>query len=67
MAGGVLHNLFRSPAISVPAMKHRPHHQEQDDLLCPSLVDMIDPERALVNLAVGGARLHFCYEAGPRG
>ena len=33
-------------------MKHRPRPPEQDDLLRPRLVDMIDPRHELVKLAV---------------
>lgn len=33
-------------------MKHRPHPPEQDDLLRPRLVDMIDGRHELVRLAV---------------
>ena len=32
-------------------MKHRPRPPEQDDLLRPRLVDMIDPRHELVTLA----------------
>ena len=32
-------------------MKHRPRPPEQDDLLRPQLVDMIDPRNELVKLA----------------
>lgn len=32
-------------------MKHRPRAEEQDDLLRPRLVDMIDPRHDLVKLA----------------
>ena len=32
-------------------MKHRPHAEEQDDLLRPRLVDMIDPRHELVKLS----------------
>jgi len=32
-------------------MKHRPRAEEQDDLLRPRLVDMIDPRHELVKLA----------------
>jgi IS5 family transposase len=32
-------------------MKHRPRPEEQDDLLRPRLVDMIDPRHELVKLA----------------
>lgn len=44
-------NLIRDPAISVLAMKHRPRIEEQDDLLRPRFVDLIDPRHALVKLA----------------
>ena len=39
-----------NPAI-LPGMKHRPRPPEQDDLLRPRLVDMIDGRHALVRLA----------------
>jgi IS5 family transposase len=32
-------------------MKHRPRPEEQDDLLRPRLIDMIDPRHELVKLA----------------
>jgi transposase, IS5 family len=32
-------------------MKHRPRPEQQDDLLCPRLTDMIDPRHELVKLA----------------
>ncbi|MCA3502261.1 MAG: IS5/IS1182 family transposase, partial [Rhodobacter sp.] len=32
-------------------MKHRPRAEEQDDLLRPRLIDMIDPRHELVKLA----------------
>ena len=51
LACWVLYDLRRNPAISVPAMKHRPRALEQDDLLRPRLVDMIDPRHELVKLA----------------
>jgi hypothetical protein len=47
----VLHDLGRNPAISVLAMKHRPRSEEQDDLLRPRLVEMIDVRHELVKLA----------------
>ena len=40
-----------NPAI-LAGMKHRPHPPEQDDLLRPRLVDMIDGRHELVRLAV---------------
>jgi len=46
----VLYDFRRNPAISVPAMKHRPRLPEQDDLLRPRLVDMIDPRLKLAAL-----------------
>ena len=52
MACRVLYDETRNPAISVLAMKHRPRPPEQDDLLRPRLVDMIDPRHELVKLAV---------------
>ena len=47
----VLYDFRRKPAISVLVMKHRPHPEEQGDLLRPRLVDMIDPRHELVKLA----------------
>lgn len=38
-------------------MKHRPRLPEQDDLLRPRLVDMIDPRHELVKLAAAQARV----------
>ena len=35
----------------VPPMKHRPRPPEQDDLLRPRLVDMIDARHELVKLS----------------
>lgn len=52
MACRVLYDFGRNPAISVLRMKHRPRPPEQDDLLRPRLVDMIDPRHELVKLAV---------------
>jgi IS5 family transposase len=40
-----------NPAISDLAMKHRPRPEEQDDLLRPRLIDMIDSRHELVKLA----------------
>lgn len=51
MACRVLYDLRRNPAISVLPMKHRPRAEEQDDLLRPRLVDMVDPRHELVKLA----------------
>ncbi len=51
MACRVLYDFGRNPAISVLRMKHRPRPPEQDDLLRPRLVDMIDPRHELVKLA----------------
>jgi IS5 family transposase len=42
--------LAANPAI-LPAMKHRSGPAEQDDLLRPRLVDMIDGRHELVRLA----------------
>jgi IS5 family transposase len=42
----------QNPAISVLAMKHRPRPEEQDDLLRPRLIDMIDGRHEFVKLAV---------------
>ena len=47
----VLYDYGQNPAISVLPMKHRPRPEEQDDLLRPRLVDMIDPRHELVKLA----------------
>lgn len=49
----VLYDPVRKPAISVLFMKHRPRPEEQDDLLRPCLIDMIDGRHELVK--VGGA------------
>lgn len=51
MACRVSYDFDRYPAISVPPMKHRPRTEEQDDLLRPRLVDMIDQRHELVKLA----------------
>jgi len=51
MARRVLCDLQRNPAILVLPMKHRPRAPEQDDLLRPRLVDMIDQRHELVKLA----------------
>ena len=42
---------WRNPAISVLPMKHRPRPPEQDDLLRPRRVDMIDQRHELVKRA----------------
>jgi len=51
MACRVLYDFRRNPAISVLAMKHRSRPEEQDDLLRPRLIDLIDPRHELVKLA----------------
>ncbi len=51
MACRVLYDFSGNPAISVLPMKHRPRVEEQDDLLRPRLVDMIDHRHELVKLA----------------
>ena len=43
---------FRTLQIRDPGMKHRPRSEEQDDLLRPRLVDMIDLRHELAKLAV---------------
>ena len=47
----VLYVFFRNLAISVLTMKHRPRSDEQDDLLRPRLIDLINPRHELVKLA----------------
>lgn len=47
-----------SPALSVLPMKHRRRLPEQDDLLRPRLVDLIDPRHELVKLQARGGRHH---------
>ena len=47
----VLHDFDRNLAFSDLSMKHRPRSEEQDDLLRPRLVDMIDGRHELVKLA----------------
>lgn len=51
MACRVLYDLRRKPAILVLTMKHRPRSEEQDDLLRPRLVNMIDERHESVKLA----------------
>ncbi len=46
----VLWDFFRNPAISVLPMKLLPRPEEQDDLLRPRLIDLIDPRHELVKL-----------------
>jgi IS5 family transposase len=50
MARKVLYTPFRNLANPVLPMKHRSRQPEQDDLLRPRLVDMIDPRHVLVKL-----------------
>lgn len=44
-------DFFENLADAEAAMKHRPRPEEQDDLLRPRLVDMIDMRHELVKLA----------------
>lgn len=50
MCRKVLYNHFRNLANPVLPMKHRSRLPEQDDLLRPRLVEMIDPRHELVKL-----------------
>ena len=50
MARKVLYNPFRNLANPVLPMKHRSRQPEQDDLLRPRLIDMINPRHELVKL-----------------
>lgn len=51
MACRVLYDFFQNPAILILPMKHRTRPPEQNDLLRPRLVDMIDQRHELVKLA----------------
>ena len=51
MACRVLYDFFQNPAILILPMKHRTRSPEQNDLLRPRLVDMIDQRHELVKLA----------------
>jgi IS5 family transposase len=51
LACRVSYDFIQNPAILVPPLKHRPRPPEQDDLLLPRLVDMIDLRHELVKLA----------------
>ena len=50
MGRKVLYNPFRNLANPVLPMKHRSRQPEQDDLLRPRLIDMINPRHELVKL-----------------
>jgi len=65
-----LYDLGRNLAISILAMKHHPRSPEQDDLLRPRLIDLIDPRHELVKDAVpwsgvAGADRHRDVRRGP--
>jgi hypothetical protein len=51
IACGFLYDFIQSSAILVLPMKHRPRPPEQNDLLRPRLVGMMDQRHELVKLA----------------